>query len=197
MTKDKALELLHKNMQNTNLRRHCYGVAYAMGGIYDNFKLNNSLEDNDLTREDWEVFGILHDSDYELTKDNWEAHTLETLKWLEEEGISKENTLYKAIMSHNNKITHLREPQTQMEWSLECCDELTGFIVACTLVQPDKKLNSVELDSVLKKWKTPAFARAVDRSQIEQCKEKLGIELNDFINIVLKAMQAKSDELGL
>ncbi len=197
MDKQKALEILNKNMQNINLKRHCLGVSYAMGGIYDYFKDTGRLEDSGLTREDWEVFGILHDSDYEITKDDWEKHTLVTLEWLEKEGVSKEDSIYKAVMSHNNKITKLREPQTQMEWALECCDELTGFVVACALVQPDKKLGSVDIDSILKKWKTPAFARAVDRSQIEQCKDKLNTELKDFIGIVLRSMKDHTNDLGL
>lgn len=197
MNKTQAIKLLHEHMQNSNLRRHCYGVSYAMGGIYDYLESKKMLKNEEPVKEVWEILGILHDSDYEITKDDWRRHTLETLKWLDEEGINKDDPLYKAIQSHNTKITHLREPETQMEWALECCDELTGFIVACTLVLPDKKLSSLNVESVLKKWKQPAFARAVDRAQIEQCEDKLKIPLKDFIEIVLQAMQKNSSELGL
>jgi predicted hydrolase (HD superfamily) len=91
----------------------------------------------------------------------------------------------------------LAQLEGKMEWSLETCDELTGFIVAVALVRPDKKLETVGVSSVMKKWKTKEFARAVDRSQIEQCQEKLGIPLNDFIQIALSAMQGIHGELGL
>ena len=74
---------------------------------------------------------------------------------------------------------------------------MTGFIVAVALVQPDKKLSSVTLESVLKKFKQKEFARAVDRSQIAQCEEKLGIVLTDFVGVALKAMQDNSDLMGL
>ena len=84
-----------------------------------------------------------------------------------------------------------------MEWALECVDELTGFIVAVTLVRPDKKLESVSVESVLKKWKTKEFAKAVNRDQIAQCEEKLKIPLNEFIQITLTAMQEHHEELGL
>ena len=84
-----------------------------------------------------------------------------------------------------------------MEWSLYCCDELTGLIVAVALVKPDKKLASVTVDSVLNKWKSKGFAAGVDRGQIELCSEKLGIELRDFIGITLEAMQIIHDNLGL
>lgn len=196
LNKEQALEMLHKNMQNQNLRRHCYAVGFAMAGIYDSFKLQNKLEDSSLTREDWEVLGILHDADYELTKEDWSQHTLITLEWIKEAGVSEDHPVYKAIQSHNNKVTGLRDPETQLEWALECCDELTGFIVACALVKPDKKLESVDLNTVMKKWPQKAFAKGVIREQIEQCDEKLGIKLEDFVNIVLESMQKNSKELG-
>lgn len=197
INKERALEILHKNMQNQNLRRHCYAVGFAMGGIYDHLSANNKLENGVPERDVWEVLGFLHDADYELTKDDWKQHTLLTLNWLSEEGITNEDPLYLAIQSHNNKVTGLREPQTQMEWALECCDELTGFIVACALVTPEKKLESVKLESIKKKWKMPAFAKGVDRSQIEQCEDRLGVPIDDFIVVVRDAMVANASELGL
>lgn len=84
-----------------------------------------------------------------------------------------------------------------MEWALETVDELTGFIVAVALVRPEKKLETVAVESVLKKWKTKEFAKAVDRGQIEQCETKLGIALSEFIGITLQAMQEHHEELGL
>ena len=91
----------------------------------------------------------------------------------------------------------LPEPVTKMEWSLYICDELTGLIVACALVRPDKKLASVTVESILKKWNQKSFATGVDRSHIELCDEKLGIKLPDFIQIALSAMQAIAIDLGL
>lgn len=197
MNKQDALDLLHKNMQNQNLRRHCYAVGFALVGIYDYFQENNKLEANSPDRETWEVLGIIHDSDYEITKDDWSKHTLLTLEWLDTEGVAKDDPLYKAMQSHNAKRTGLTEPRTQMEWALECCDELTGFIVACALILPSKKIADVDTDMVLRRMKEKAFARAVDRSQIEQCEEKLGIDLKTFVGIVLTSMQKTHEELGL
>ena len=108
-----------------------------------------------------------------------------------------EGSLVHALMSHNRIHTNLAELEGKMEWSLETCDELTGFIVAVTLVRPEKLLASVKLESVLKKWKNKEFAKAVDRLQIAQCEEKLGILLNEFIQISLSAMQEHHKELGL
>ena len=152
----------------------------------------------------WEIVGLLHDGDYEETKATPELHTLKMVEWLKDKKDVKKEIL-EAILSHNyahtgqNPSTSLRAgpPKNNLEWSLYCCDELTGLIVAVALVKPDKKLASVTVDSILNKWKTTSFAAGVDRKQIEECNERLGIPLNDFIQIALTAMQSISNDLGL
>ena len=143
-----------------------------------------------------ETLGILHDADWEETKDTPDQHTKKTLGWLKEMGAA-DGPVVHALMSHNGKRTHLAELDGVMEWSLETCDELTGFIVAVALVRPDKKLETVTLHSVMKKWKTKEFATFSKATQIAQCEEKLGIPLNEFIEITLKGMQEHHEELGL
>lgn len=187
MRRDQAITILHAHMQNANLRRHCYAVGFAMRALAG--KLGGDPDE-------WEILGILHDADWEETKDVPESHTVKTLAWLKELGIA-EGPLVHAFQSHNTKHTHLAELEGNMEWALETVDELTGFIVAVTLVRPDKKLESVGIDSIMKKWKTKEFAKAVDRAQIAQCEEKLRIPLNEFIQITLAAMQNHHEELGL
>ncbi|OGC47376.1 hypothetical protein A2713_00790 [candidate division WWE3 bacterium RIFCSPHIGHO2_01_FULL_35_17] len=194
MNKQQALDLLHKSMQNQNLRRHCYAVGFAMKGLHEYLSEVGKTPAEDF--EMWHVLGIIHDADYEITKADAAKHTVLLLEWLKESKMSENNPIYLAVMSHNNKITGLREPTTQMEWALECCDELTGFIVACALVKGGK-LSEVSLETVKKKWKQKAFASGVERSQIEQCQEKLDISLDQFIEIVLKSMQENCDKLGL
>lgn len=184
---ESARKLLHDHVTNENLRRHCYAVGFVMRALAARFGGNPQV---------WEIVGILHDSDWEETKDTPEEHTKKTLQWLQEVHIT-EGPIVRAIQSHNRKFTELAEIDGIMEWSLETCDELTGFIVAVALTRPDKKLSSVSVDSVLKKWKTKEFAKAVDRAHIEQCKEKLGISLQEFISVALTAMQQESDQLGL
>jgi predicted hydrolase (HD superfamily) len=102
-----------------------------------------------------------------------------------------------ALKSHNNHMTKLRNPETLLEWTLESCDELTGFIVAVTLVMPDKKLAVIDVDRVLKKFKQKEFARAVDRTQIASCEEKVKVPLQKFVEITLNAMKNNAEELGL
>lgn len=84
-----------------------------------------------------------------------------------------------------------------MEWSLYCCDELTGLIAACALVQPNKNLDTVTVESVLKKFPQTTFAAGVDRQKISLCEARLGMPLREFIAIVLDGMKEIAGELGL
>lgn len=182
LDKSQALKLLNDHVQNENLRRHCLSVGVVMKRLAAHFEAD---------AEKWEVLGIIHDSDWEETKDTPEKHTLLTLERVEDDRLKH------ALMSHNTKHTHLAELEGSMEWSLECCDELTGFIVACTLVLPSKHLSDLSVQSILKKFPKKEFAKAVDRSQIAKCEEKLGIKLEEFVKISLEAMQSIAPEIGL
>lgn len=187
ITKQQALDLLHEHTKNENLRRHMYAVGFAMRALAG--KLGGEPET-------WETLGLLHDADWEETKDNPSQHTKNTLAWLQSLG-ETDGPIVHAMMSHNRKHTNLAEIDGTMEWALETVDELTGFIVAVALMRPDKKLASVDVGSVMKKWKNKAFAAAVSREQIAQCQEKLGIPLDEFIQLTLTAMQEHATELGL
>lgn len=187
ITREDAVKLLHQHMKNENLRRHCYAVEAVMRGLAKHFG-----EDE----ETWAVAGLIHDADYELTKNDSSKHVLTVVSWLRDAHIDER--IIKAVYSHGWKFVEgCPQPSNNMEWSLYCCDELTGLIVAVALVRPDRKLSSVTVESVLKKWNSKAFAAGVDRKQIEMSEEKLGIKLADFISIALKAMQGISRELGL
>ncbi|MGA3291846.1 MAG: HDIG domain-containing metalloprotein [Candidatus Microgenomates bacterium] len=184
MTKEKALKLLRLKIQSQNLQRHCYSVGAVMCALAEYFG-----EDKDL----WEVAGLVHDIDYEKYPD---THPLKGLEILRKEGYPTE--IIDAVATHawgyNDKSP---KPKNKMEWSLYCCDELTGLIVACTLIRPSKKIADVTVDNILSKWKSKSFAAGVDRSQIEKCEKELGIPLNEFISISLKAMQEIHEDLGL
>lgn len=186
MNTSQAIELLEKYTQNANLRRHCLAVGVTMRALAQ--KLGGDPDE-------WEVLGIIHDSDWEETKDDISRHTKLTISRLEE--LNYSGPLIHALKSHNNKHTLLGEIENTMEWALECCDELTGFIVACTLVSPTKKIKDLTVESVLKKFPQKSFAAAVDRNQISQCVEKLNIPLPEFVGITLTAMQSISDQIGL
>jgi putative nucleotidyltransferase with HDIG domain len=182
--REKALELLHRYIKNKNLRKHHYGVAVAMK------KLAQELGGDP---ERWEIVGLLHDADYEQTKDDMERHTLLLAELLEDEGVDQE--ILRSIQSHASEFSGV-EPSTVMDYALLSCDDLTGLIVAVALVHPEK-LSGVTLDSVLKKFRSKAFAASVNREKILKCEENLGVPLEKFVGWVLEAMQAEADLLGL
>jgi putative nucleotidyltransferase with HDIG domain len=194
MTREQAIKLLHENMKNPNLRKHCYAVEAVMRALYN--RLRNG-DKNKVEEEMWGIAGLIHDADYELTKDNAKTeHTKQVVKWLKD--LDAHSDITDAVASHAwSYVDGAPEPKTKMAWALYTCDELTGLIVAVALVKPDKKLASVSVDSVVKKWNSPSFAAGVDRKQIEMCKQRLNIPLREFIDISLSAMQGVSGDLGL
>lgn len=190
ITREQALKLLHENMQSVNLRRHCLAVEAVMTAIAEALKVPEAQ------REKWGIVGLLHDGDYEKTKENPEQHTLQMVEWLKKLG-ETDTEILSAILSHNYAHTGQNSPSNKLEWALYSCDELTGLIIAVALVRPDKRLASVTVDSVMKKWDEKAFAAGVHREQIAECEQYLGIPLREFIGIALAAMQSISEELGL
>ncbi len=187
ITRDKVLEHINESIKNRNLIRHLLAVEAAMKALAR--RLGGD-------EEEWGLLGLIHDADWELTEPAPAEHTLVTLKWLAAQGLA-EGPLVDAVKAHNRRLTNLGEPSSTMAWALDCVDELTGFLVAVTLVRPDRKLASVSLESIQKKWRAKEFARAVNRAEIEKCQEKLGIGLDEFIGLTLKAMQMIAGELGL
>jgi len=175
MTKEDALALVKSWIKNKNLVKHHLAAGAVMRALAGYFG-------EDVGK--WELVGLLHDADYEKTKDAPERHALMLAEELERIG-EDEDIIY-AIKAHNKEHTKV-EPN----------DELTGLIVATALVMPDKKLSTVKVSSILKKMKDKSFAAGAERARILACEEKLGIPLADFIKICLKAMQGISKDLGL
>ena len=194
MNRKEALDLLHSNMSNINLRRHCYAVEAVMGALYDRLEDGDK---NESERNKWKIAGLLHDADYELTKETAKTeHTKQVLKWLKK--FDTEMDIYDAVAAHAwGFVDGAPMPKTKMQWALYTCDELTGLIVAVALVRPDKKLASVTVDAVMNKWNSSSFAAGVNRKQIEECEARLGIPLREFVEIALNAMQNIHDDLGL
>ena len=167
-----------------------------MRDLYRRLGKKDDSEKSKVKEERWGILGLLHDGDYEVTKEDWTKHTLLMIDWLKKQGENDEE-LIRALQSHNGERTGFSGPDSPMEWALACCDELTGFIVAVALVRPDKKLASVDVDSVLKKFPQKEFAKAVNRDDITRCEEKLGIPLREFVEVTLNAMKGINREIGL
>lgn len=163
-----------------------------MKALYRKF-YGNSPEYTYPAEVGWGIAGLLHDADYEMCKGRPEIHGI---LLIDKEGDKIPSDIAYAIKAHNYERT-LVLPKSLLDWSIACCDQLTGLIVAAALVHPDKKLSSLTPEFILKRFNERSFARGADRKSIEKCDEKLGIPLADFIKINLNAMQGISDQLGL
>ena len=183
MEREEALVNLKENLKNENLVKHCIAVEAGMEELAEYF-------DEDI--EEWSLAGLLHDIDYESTQDNPERHSLVGAEILEDLGLSEE--IVYAVKVHNE--IHGLPRKSKMDKALYSVDPLTGLIVAATLIHPDKKLEAVDVEFVMNRFDETSFARGANREQIRACNE-LGLELEEFIELVLKGMQSKSDELGL
>lgn len=184
MTKEEAINLLKENIQTQNLIKHSLAVGAIMKALAERFG-----ED----QEKWEICGLLHDIDYEKTKNEPEKHSLVGAQMLKEKGLDEE--IVEAVKTHNE--AHGIEPKSLMAKVLYVCDPLSGLIVAATLVLPSKKLKDLTAQNVLNRFKEKSFARGANREIIKKCEEYLGLSLEEFIEIALKAMQGISEELGL
>jgi len=191
-TRSQALNLMKEHITNPGLQKHCLAVGTAMRALAEHFH-----DDADL----WEIIGILHDVDWEETKDAIDQHTRKTAQYIAtlagDRELETTATIVRTVLSHNYHNNGEPEPSNTREWALACCDELTGIIVANALIMPSKKLADISPESVIKKMNSKSFAAAVDRSGIILCEEKLGIKLYDFVSIVLRGMQRASTDLGL
>ncbi len=140
--------------------------------------------------ERWALAGLVHDLDYEETKDAPEQHGLRTVELLQEQGLADEEML-EAILAHAGH----REPSTPMGHALCAVDPLTGLIVASALVHPGR-LGGLSAENVLNRYKEKGFARSASREGIASCGE-LGLELPEFVSVVLSSMQEIGGDLGL
>ena len=183
MNRTDAVTLLHEYTKNEGLRKHALSVEAALRGYAKKFG-----EDEDL----WGITGLLHDFDYEMYP-TAPDHPLKGSEILTARGYPE--IMRNAILGHACYTNVPRD--TQLAKTLFACDELTGFITACTLVRPNKKISELEVSSVKKKMKDKGFARTVNRDEIIQGTSELGVGLDDHIQFVIDAMKGEADALGL
>lgn len=177
-----ALSLLHEFTQNDALLKHMYAVEAAMRAYARRYG-----EDE----ERWGIVGLLHDFDYEMHP-TAPDHPLKGSEILKERGYPED--VRRAILGH---ATYTGIPRDSlMAKALYACDELCGFITACSLVRPNK-IADLKVSSIKKKLRDKAFARNVNREDILKGVEELGVPLDEHIDFVIKAMREVSTDLGL
>ncbi len=183
MTREEALDSVRDNVGNENLVKHMLATEAIMETL-----ARRLGEDED----EWGLTGLLHDIDVELTEGDMNNHSKLGADLVREMGASE--AVSHAILCHNE--AHGVPLETKLDKALFCADPLTGLITAAALVRPDKKLAGVEANSVRKRFKEKSFAAGASREQIASCSE-LGLELDEFIELGLKAMQGIAKDLGL
>ena len=149
MNREQAEKTVRELIANENLVRHHLAAEVCMKGIAQYLK--EKTGDQTIDTEKWAMTGLLHDADYELTKEEPHKHTLLLDEEFKKRGFEIDREVLGAIHFHNKEKVPAQE--SLMGWGIFICDELTGLIVACTLVHPDKKLNSIDVGFFLKRFK--------------------------------------------
>ena len=142
--------------------------------------------------DEWGLIGLVHDIDYERYPDE---HCVKAPEILRERGWPED--WIRAVVSHGWGICSDVEPRTDLEKVLYAVDELTGLITATALVRPSRSVMEVEAKSVRKKMKDKAFARGVSREDVIDGAADLGVDLDEHISFVIRAMQGVAPSLGL
>jgi len=181
MNREQALALVKENLKQANLVKHCLAVEACMRAFAQKFGADEGQ---------WGLAGLLHDLDYDYTVNDPDRHTLMTEEMLKPYQI--DGTIIHAIKAHNGKA----DLASRLDLALYTIDPTSGFITACALMHPDKKLSAVNLERMKKRFKEKAFAKGANREQMAEC-VKMGVELDEFLGICLTAMQGIGADLGL
>jgi putative nucleotidyltransferase with HDIG domain len=187
-TRDEAWALLCEYTQSESLRKHMLAVEACVRAY---------ARKNKADEETWGLAALLHDFDYERWPNSDHSadreHPAEGAKILREKGYSEE--IIRAILSHADYTGVARE--TPLEKTLFACDELAGFLTACSYVRPSKSIFDLESSSVKKRMKDKAFARGVSRDDVINGAQQLGVPVDEHIAFCIEAMRAEADALGL
>lgn len=181
MKREEALAILFEYTKTESLRKHAYAVEAAMRSYAQKYNADVEL---------WGAVGLMHDFDYEMFPDE---HPTKGSEILRDKGVSEEIRL--AILGHASFTGVARE--SLMAKVLYAVDELCGFIIAVTLVRPNQSIGEVSVKSVKKKMKDKRFAAKVNRDEIRDGAEELGVEFDEHVTFVISALAAIPGTIGL
>jgi putative nucleotidyltransferase with HDIG domain len=183
-TREEGLALLDEWITSLSLKRHCLSVEAAMRAYARKYD-----EDVDA----WGMVGLVHDFDYERHP-TLDKHPIEGAPVLRERGFPE--WLVEAVLSHGEG-GDIPPRDSELRKALFAVDELCGFVSAVALVRPSKSVRDVKVSSVRKKLKDKRFAEAVDREQMRESADELGVEFDEHIAVVIEALSENAEELGL
>lgn len=183
MDRETALRVVQEHARSDSLRKHLLAVEACMRAYAR--KLGGD-------EEQWGIAGLVHDFDWEVCPTP-EAHPTYGAEILRSRGFPEE--IVRAVLSHGN---HTGIPRKSlMEKALYACDELSGFVTAVALVRPNKSLSEVSVSAVKRKMKDRAFAKSVNRDDIIQGAQELGVDLDEHITFIVEALRPVAEQLGL
>lgn len=182
-SREDALKLLKEHVKTDNLLKHAFAVEAVM-----RYMARKAGEDEEM----WGLIGLVHDLDYEEFP---EQHCTKTREILEQHGWPEE--YIRAVVSHGWGMHSDVKPESLLEKTLYAIDELTGLVAASALVRPSRSVLDLTPKSVMKKWKSPAFAAGVDRSVITRGAEMLGVEVTSLVEDTIMGMREAAEEIGL
>lgn len=183
MDRETALKELKKHVKNNNLLKHMYACEFVMRRLAEHFG-----EDE----EKWGLAGLLHDIDYDNTKDDPASHSIIGAEILDSMGLP-EDIVY-AVKVHNS--AHGLPRNSRMDKALYATDPVTGLIVAGALIRPEKSIEPIDVAFLLNRFNEKSFARGANREQIASCQE-LELDLEQFLGLAIEAMKENRGELGL
>jgi predicted hydrolase (HD superfamily) len=183
LSRDSAYALMTEYTQSESLRKHMLAVEASVRGYA---RLWGEPE------EDWAVVALLHDFDYERWPDQ-QNHPFRGVEILKAQGYPE--WVMRAILSHAEYSGVPRE--SRLEHALYACDEMSGFVTACSLVRPSKSVLDLEASSVMRRMKDKAFARAVNREDLRKGAEEINLPIDQHIGNVITFMRERADVLGL
>ncbi len=183
MGRNEAWALLTDWVEGAPLRRHCLAVEAAMRAYARREHADVEL---------WGVTGLLHDADYERFPDPASGHPRVIMAELERRDAPPE--MVRAIASHADYLDVPRD--SPLERTLHAVDELSGFLIACAMVRPER-IHGLSVKSVRKKMKQPSFAAAVSRTELESSAASLGVEFDEHVAFVIAALEEQAEPLGI
>ena len=184
MTRNEAEELLRKYVKSERMLDHSIASEAVLRALARRLGRDE---------ERWGLAGLLHDIDIEVVGGDLSRHGLEAERILTEAGIDPE--MVAAVKSHNEAVCGATR-NTELQHAVAAGETITGLIVATALVYPDRKIASVKVKSITKRMKERAFAASVNRDTIREC-EKIGLPLDEFVEISLGGMREIADRIGL
>jgi len=181
MTRTEAYDLVTSMVTNKNLLKHMLATEACLRG------LARKLGEDE---EKWGLAGLLHDVDYDQTKDDTSKHGHIGAEILTQKGVEPE--IIQAVLAHVCAVPI----QSKLDRALYAADPITGLIVAAVLMHPTRKLANVDAEFILRRYKEKKFAAGANREQIATCSE-LGLSLEEFTSICVASMQGVAPDLGL